>query len=165
MRTTPAGTGASYACRSGDLEIVTEMATISAATNPCGRSFLCYRRTAARDAHALIAAQRARGIPTWRDTDDLECQRTADALIRELDSPEIANVIWWLTPDVAKSDAILRLEAPRILRRVRADDAFFVEACLAGGLDWRDADRILERVPSLESLSGGLNLSKVSSPL
>lgn len=134
-------------------------------TNPFGRSFLSYRRTAAADAQALITAQNVRGIPTWGDVDDLECEPTGDALSAELESKETANAVLWLTPDVAESAAIRLHEVPRILRRARGDDSFFVEARLSGALDWGDAAQVLEGVPTIESLSAGWNLSKAESPL
>jgi hypothetical protein len=41
-------------------------------TNPCGRSFLSYRRSQHAAAKLLIEAQHDLGIPTWQDVRDLE---------------------------------------------------------------------------------------------
>ena len=38
-------------------------------TDPTGRSFLSYRRSRSEECARLIASQRERGIPTWRDVD------------------------------------------------------------------------------------------------
>lgn len=150
--------------RAYPLGITLRMTTTSMTTNPCGRSFASYRRSARGDVARLIAAQRARGIPTWRDLDDMECEPTGNALMRELDSPDTANAVCWLTPDVEDSNAIVRVELPRIIQRSRANDGFFVEFVLAEGLDYADADRIVRGVPKLDSLTAGWNVSKVSRP-
>lgn len=137
------------------------MTTTSMATNPCGRTFVSYRRSAASDVQRLIVAMRARGIPTWRDVDDLESELTGDALTRALEAEDTASAVSWITPDVEYSPAIQRVELPRILQRARADGPFFVEFALAGGLDYPDADRILREVPTLDSLSNGWNVTRL----
>lgn len=134
----------------------------SGTTNPCGVSFLSYRRTAENSARAIIAAQRVRGIPTWRDCEDLDSEPSADALARVLESPDTANAVCWLTPDVEQSRVIRELEVPRILKRAQSGDGFFAELVLADGLEYCTVDRALEGATSpLMSLGSGWNLPKV----
>jgi hypothetical protein len=113
-------------------------------TNPMGRSFLSYRRKRAEEAALLIAAQHDVGIPTWQDVKDLDEVPTADEVQRVLTDPETANAILWLTPEVADSDFIRKIEAPLILKRTRDDDAFFVLPVAAGGLDFKSAPGVLD---------------------
>jgi len=141
------------------------MTTSRMATNPCGRTFVSYRRSALPDVQRLVVAMRARGIPTWRDVDDLESELTGDALTRALEAEDTAAAVSWITRDVENSSVIQRVELPRILGRARDDGPFFVEFVLAGGLDYKDADAILQQVPTLDSLSNGWNVTKTGEPI
>ncbi len=101
-------------------------------TNPTGRSFLSYSAGDAAAAERLIQAQRELGIPTWRDVDDLEIGPIPDNLREELQSPETADAILWITEKSLRSDWILRLELEEITRRVERNDGFFFLPVAAG---------------------------------
>lgn len=131
-------------------------------TDPTGRSFLSYRRTRSDEARLLVATQRERGIPTWQDVADLR-EGSSEAQIRTtLRDPSIANAILWLTPDVASSDFIRRIEAREILDRVQTDDPFFVVPVAAGGLSPADAAATVQDALGLHDLSYW-NLHQVAS--
>jgi SMODS-associated and fused to various effectors sensor domain len=123
------------------------------ATNLKGQSFLSYRRTRKAEAELLIAAQHDIGIPTWRDVHNLDEEQTDAALERILSESVIANAILWLTPDVADSHVIRRVEVPNILRRLHPADGFFVVPVCAGGLQYEDVSKILDPTSSLQELS------------
>ena len=108
----------------------------SPATNPTGRSFLSYRRSRSDEADRLIAAQHERGIPTWRDTSDLNTEPTEDELRRILRDSNTANVILWITPETAESGMIRKVEAPIAFERHRRSEGFFIVPVAAGGLDY-----------------------------
>jgi hypothetical protein len=108
-------------------------------TDPTGLSFLSYRRSRLEEAGLLLQAQHDVGIPTWQDAEDLEQEPTEEALRETLADPVIANALLWLTPDVAESPMILKVEAPAILRRYRRSDGFFAHPVAAGGLDYAAA--------------------------
>lgn len=112
-------------------------------TDPTGLSFLSYRRSRLKEARMLVQAQHDVGIPTWQDTEDLEQEPTEEALREILADPVIANALLWLTPDVAESPMIRKVEAPAIVRRYRRGDGFFVHPVAAGGLDYEGAARTL----------------------
>jgi hypothetical protein len=121
-------------------------------TDPAGLSFLSYKRERREEAELLIAALRDVGIPTWRDLDDLDELPTEDEIRRVLRDPGTANAILWLTPEVAKSEMIRKVEAPLILERARQDGVFFVVPVAAGGLDYGDAANLLDSSFTLEDL-------------
>ena len=108
-------------------------------TDPCGRSFLSYRRTRIDEAKLLIAAQHDLGIPTWYDLENLEAGPTDDQLRATLNAATTANAIVWLTPDVAESLVIGNIELPLIIRRERRQDGFFAVPVAAGGLGYSAA--------------------------
>ena len=108
-------------------------------TDPCGRSFLSYRRTRIREAELLIAAQHDLGIPTWHDLENLEAGPTEDQLRATLNAETTANAIVWLTRDVEKSPVIRNVELPVIITRERRQDGFFAVWAAAGGLDYAAA--------------------------
>jgi hypothetical protein len=121
-------------------------------TNPCGRSFLSYRRVRHAEAAVLIAAQHDLGIPTWRDMDDLDEVPTEDQIREVLADPETANAILWITPEVGNADFIRKIEAPLILERARRDKDFFMVPVLAGGIVHADAALAIDPRISLEEL-------------
>jgi hypothetical protein len=129
-------------------------------TDPTGRSFLSYRRSRLVEAELLLAAQHDVGIPTWQDLRDLEAMPTAEAVERVLGSEEIADVILWLTPEVADSPVIRNVEAPLALGRARRDAGFFVVPVAAGGLSYDGAAGVLDPRHTLENLRGW-NLQRV----
>ena len=108
-------------------------------TDPCGRSFLSYRRTRIDEAKLLIAAQHDLGIPTWHDLENLETGPTEDQLRATLNAETTANAIVWLTPDVARSAVITNVELPLIIGRERRQDGFFAVPVAAGGLGYSAA--------------------------
>ena len=141
-------------------------------TDPTGRSFLSYRRTCADDAQLLVEAQHDVGIPTWQDVANLAEEPTEDAIRKVLADPQTANAILWLTPDVAESPMIRKVEIPEVLRRFSSPgdgrggrevgSAFFVTPVLARGLDYADADSVLE--PRFASGLEDWNLRRMASP-
>jgi len=113
--------------------------TSTAPTDPTGRSFLSYRRSRLHEATLLVQTQHELGIPTWQDLDDLDEMHTETQLRAVLNDPATANTVLWLTPDVADSAVIQRVEAPESVRREQRNDAFFVVPVAAGGLDYDQA--------------------------
>jgi hypothetical protein len=129
-------------------------------TDPTGRSFLSYRRSRLEEASHLVQAQRERGIPTWRDVDDLDEVPTEPELRQVLSDPTTANAVLWLTPEVAGSATILNVEAPVIVRRAVRGDGFFVVPAVAGGLDYEAAADMLQGHVGVHDLAAW-NLRKV----
>lgn len=130
-------------------------------TDPTGRSFLSYRRACLADAKLLIAAQHDVGIPTWQDIQDLENAPAEDAIRQVLDDPSTANALLWLTPDVADSPVIQRVEIPKILDRFRKNDEFFLTPVLARGVDYKEVETLLD--PRFASGLEHWNLQKIPS--
>ena len=108
-------------------------------TDPTGHSFLSYRRIRGNEAERIIAAQRERGIPTWRDFDNMNTEPAEDELRRILRAKNTANVILWITPEIAESGMITKVEAPLAFERHRRKDGFFIVPVAAGGTDYADA--------------------------
>lgn len=130
-------------------------------TDPTGRSFLSYRRSRAAEAARLIQAQHDVGIPTWQDIEDLEEGPTESQIREVLGNPNIANAVLWITPEVADSAMIQRVEAPIIMQRHQLRDAFFVMAVAGGGLGYDAAAAVLAGSLRGEDLRDW-NLRKVS---
>ena len=95
-------------------------------TDLTGRSFLSYRRSRVDEAKLFINAQHELGIPTWQDIRNLDEEPTEEAIRGVLNDPSTANAVIWLTPDVAESPMIQKVEAPIILERYQHTDGFFV---------------------------------------
>jgi len=147
-------------------------------TTPTGRSFLSYRRTCADDARLLVEAQHDVGIPTWQDIRNLAEEPTEDAIRQVLHDPTTANAILWLTPEVAGSNMIQKVEIPAILDRFeqvspspggRGGDGrggrgvrFFVTPVLARGLDYPDVEKLLD--PRFAAGLQRWNLRRIPSP-
>ena len=132
-------------------------------TNPFGRSFLSYRRSHLGAAKLLIEAQHEIGIPTWQDVEDLENGPLEDELRRQLEDPDTANAVWYMTPDVADSSVIRNIEYPMSIRRQRRRDAFFVKPIAAAGLDYAAAAALLPD-STIEDLSSW-NVSRITGDL
>src|SRR5437867_890448 len=111
-------------------------------TDPTGRSFLSYRRSRRHEAALMIAAQHEHGIPTWQDISDLDEGSTEEQVNAVLEDSATADAVMWLTPDVAESDFIRKVEVPAILRRVDRGDAFLAVPVAAGGLDYASAGEV-----------------------
>lgn len=100
----------------------------------------------------LIRAQRERGIRTWQDVLNLDEEHTSTEIRRVLEDAGTANAVMWITPDVADSSVIQRVEAPCIMRRAEAGDSFFVIPVAAGGADYETAARAAGENLSLTNL-------------
>ena len=87
----------------------------------------------------LIASLRERGIPTWRDVDDLKTEPTEAELRRIFNDDSIASAILWISPETAGSPIIRKVEAPIALDRHSRQDGFFVVPVAAGGLGYEEA--------------------------
>lgn len=129
-------------------------------TNPGGRSFLSYRRTRKNEAKLIILAQHDLGIPTWQDINDLAEDHMEEELRYVLSDPSTANAIIWITPDVATSAVIRKIEVPGILARRQQDDLFFAIPISAGGLDYKAAAEAVDQQISIQDLEYW-NLRKV----
>ncbi len=129
-------------------------------TNSTGRSFLSYRRTRKDEAKLLVLAQHDIGIPTWQDINNLDEDHTEQELRRVLADPTTANAIIWITPDVAYSAVIRKIEVPTILARRSQSGHFFVIPVAAGGLDYKAAAEAVDQQISIQDLEYW-NLRKV----
>ena len=131
-------------------------------TDPTGRSFLSYRRSRSDESQRLIAALRERGIPTWRDVDDMNTEPAEDELRRILQHNDTANAILWITPETAQSGMITKAEAPVAFERHSRKDGFFIVPVAAGGLDYAGAAAALDNYSGLTDISGW-NIIKLES--
>ena len=122
-------------------------------TDPTGRSFLSYRRSRSEECARLIASQHERGIPTWRDVDDLNTEPTETELRRVLRDDGIANVVLWISPETAGSPMIRNVEAPIAFERHGRDDGFFVVPVAAGGLGYQEAAAAIRNSVSLSNVA------------
>ena len=88
-------------------------------TNPRGPYFISYRRTEQRTFEAVLVrdALRNRGVPTWRDLDDLKSSSTETELIKTLQDENLAGAVMLIAPEVESSTMIRNAEAPRIFAR------------------------------------------------
>jgi len=113
-------------------------------TDPTGRVFVSYRRTRAAEVRLLVQTLKDHGIPTWQDVDALDHGPTEDQLRETLEDQGIASGILWITPEVAESDIIRKVEAPALVRRARKKDPFFLVPVAAGGLDYDGAAELMD---------------------
>ena len=125
-------------------------------TDVTGSMFISYRRSPARtagDEEALLVrnALRDRGIPTWRDLDDLKPVPTEDDLIATLSSEEVAGAVLLVSPETATSKMIRVVEAPAIIDRFQQSDGFFLKPVLIN-LDYDDVDRVLGRPGAFQAI-------------
>src|SRR4051794_4368765 len=103
-----------------------------------GPTFLSYRRSDGADlALSLAWTLRAMGIPVWRDTDDLPPGDTPTRL-KEALAQGLSGGVLLVTPEVANSPTIRKLEARRLLQLHR-DPAFSL--CVANGIDSDDGGK------------------------
>ena len=114
-----------------------------------GCMFISYRRSPGRttgDAEAAMVcdALRDRGVPTWRDLDDLGPGPTEDELIELLKDGEIAGAVMLVSPEVATSNMVRVVEAPAILDRFQAGDGFLLKVVLIN-LTYDAVDGVLDR--------------------
>lgn len=125
-------------------------------TDPAGRMFITYRRSPGREigneeARLMRDAMRDRGVPTWRDLDDLTPEPTEDALVETLSRPDIAGAVMLISPEIEGSDMVRMVEAPAIFDRHANKDGFLVKPVLIN-LDYGDADRVLGRAGALQDI-------------
>ena len=118
-------------------------------TDVKGSMFISYRRSSARpsgDAEAMRMrdALRDRGVPTWRDLDDLSSEPTEDALVETLRREDLAGAVMLVSREVKGSPMIREVEAPAILDRFRRGDGFILKPVLIA-LPYGQADRVLGR--------------------
>ena len=126
-------------------------------TDPTGSVFISYRRSPARaagngEAARVRDALRHIGLPTWRDLDDLEYEPTEEALVAAIEDPSLSGAILLISPEVAMSAIIRRVEAFRIFRRRAARDGFWIVPVLIG-LDYGDADAALDSPAGFQDLA------------
>ena len=131
-------------------------------TLPTGKSFISYRRTRLDEVKELVASQKERGIPTWKDIEDLRTEPTETELRNVLGSNDIANVLLWITPDVGQSSMITRVEVPCAVERHKRQDGFFILPVAAGGLRYEEVGPILGNYSGITDLSSW-NITKVDS--
>ena len=106
-------------------------------------------------------ALRDRGVPTWRDLDDLGPEPTEDELIQTLKDIDIAGAIMLVSPQVVSSPMIRLVEAPSILDRYKEGDGFLLKPVLIN-LDYADIDQVLDRPGAFQELRR-FNIFKVPS--
>ena len=133
-------------------------------TDPVGSVFISYRRSPARAAGnreaALVRdALRHVGVPTWRDLDDLAFEPTEEALIAAIDDPSLSGAVLLISPEVAASSIVRRVEALRIFRRHAARDGFWIVPVLIG-LDYGEADAALDSPAGFQDL-GYWNMHRI----
>lgn len=126
-------------------------------TNVTGSIFISYRRSPARssgdeEARLVCHALRDRGVPTWRDLDDLNSVPTEDGLRATLSSEKIAGAVLLISPEVETSDMIRKVEAPEIFERFQRTADFFVQLVLIN-LDYRDVDKVLDNPGGFQNIS------------
>lgn len=131
-------------------------------TNPRGRCFVSYRRLPHRvdEATRLQAELRDRGVPTWRDMDDLATRPTEPELDAVLADPNTAGAVMLVCPEVSDSSMIRNVEAPGIFSRARNGDPFFVRPALIG-VDYSEADQLLGSPAGFQDLQAW-NLTRFS---
>jgi hypothetical protein len=108
-------------------------------TNPCGRVFVSYRRTRATETANLARRLKDRGVPLWIDISDLGHDSTEAQITEALENEACAGAVAWVTPEVADSAVIRRIEVPGIVQRARRRDGFFAVMAIAGGLTYAEA--------------------------
>lgn len=131
--------------------------------DPRGPVFVSYRRRRLQETDALIRALHDRGLPTWRDVDNLLNEPTEAAIRATLNDEKTSGAILWLTPDVRDSAIIKDVEVPEAVHRHRRDDGFWLIVVLADGLDYGDVTDLFADSLGLEDLTTW-NLTKVTGP-
>ena len=129
-------------------------------TDLTGRSFVSYRRSRSEECVRLVASLRERGIPTWRDVDDLNTEPTETELRRILNDDSVANAVLWIGPETAESSMIRKVEAPIALERHGRRDGFFIVPVAAGGLGYEEAAEAIRTSTSIVNI-GRWNIIKV----
>jgi hypothetical protein len=131
--------------------------------DPRGPVFVSYRRKRLQETTALVHALHDRGVPTWRDVDNLSNEPTEATIRSVLNDDKTSGAILWLTPDVEDSAIIKEVEVPEAVRRYRRDSNFWLVIVLANGLDYAGVTSLFADTLGVEDLSTW-NLTKVSAP-
>jgi hypothetical protein len=121
-------------------------------TDPRGCCFLSYRRVRAEEVSDLDRRLRRRGIPVWVDISDLGPGSTEDQIRDALRDPSCSSAVAWITPEVADSLVIRRVEVPTIVQRINASEGFFGVFVAAGGLSYADAARVAAKNLGVDDL-------------
>lgn len=131
-------------------------------TNSKGIIFISYRRLDHRTDEAVLIrnALRDRGVPTWRDIDNLESKPTEDELIKVLSSDDTSGAVMLIAKEVADSTMIKNVEAPRIFKRHNNSDGFIIKPVLID-VRYEEANHILNSPAGFQDL-GNWNLHKVN---
>ncbi|WP_375406802.1 hypothetical protein [uncultured Amnibacterium sp.] len=128
-----------------------------------GPVFISYRRKRIQETDALIHALHDRGLPTWRDVDDLDSEPTEETVRAVLKDGRTSGAILWLTPDVRDSAIVKNVEVPEAVRRYRRDKDFWLLVILADGLEYEEVTSLFGDSLGIEDLATW-NLTKVSAP-
>ncbi|EAR25268.1 hypothetical protein A20C1_01731 [marine actinobacterium PHSC20C1] len=131
--------------------------------DPRGPVFVSYRRKRVQETNALIHALDDRGLPTWRDVDNLLNEPTEATIRSVLKDDQTSGAILWLTPDVKDSAIIRDVEVPEAVRRYRRDRGFWLVIVLADGLEYDDVTALFADTLGVEDFATW-NLTKVSTP-
>ena len=131
-------------------------------TDPTGLSFVSYRRNRIEECTRLVASLRERGIPTWRDVDDLKAEPTEAELRRVLNDNSVASAILWISPETADSPIIRMVEAPIALDRHGRQDGFFIVPVAVGGLGYKEAAEAIRTGTSIVDV-GRWNIVRLDS--
>lgn len=119
--------------------------------------FISYRQSDGSDITAELAwLLRAAGIPVWRDRDDLPPGDTETRLQQAI-ADGLAGGVFVITPEVAKSNVVQEVEAPRLIALHEANEVFALGIANAverepGKLDYTAPDTLLLLKP--KTLSG-----------
>ena len=125
-------------------------------TDVTGSMFISYRRAPGRptgmeEATLVCDALRDRGVPTWRDVQNLGPAPTEEELERTLGDDGIAGAIMLVSPEVQGSTIIRAIEAPLIMKRYRRGDRFLLHVALIN-VAYEDVDGVLARPAGLQEM-------------
>jgi hypothetical protein len=132
-------------------------------TNRRGRHFISYRRLPHRVAEAVAVrdALRDRGVPTWRDLDDLADEPTEQELVQVIRDSDTAGAVILACPETSSSAMVQKVELPEIFARHAKKDGFQVKPVIIG-LDYAAADKVMGSPAGFQDL-GNWNLTRTGS--
>lgn len=122
-----------------------------------------HRREPLQETNALSAALHDRGVPTWRNVDDLLNEPTEATIRSVLNDNTTSGAVLWLTPDVADSAIIEDVEVPQVVRNYRHDEGFLPVTVLADGLEYGQLSTLFADSLGTEDLATS-NLTKAAAP-
>ncbi|WP_316669600.1 SAVED domain-containing protein [uncultured Propionibacterium sp.] len=121
------------------------MPATGAAHDPRGPIFISYRHSDGKTiADQLVRLLRAAGLPVWIDQSDLTTGRFEDRIRQAMDEGLSGGVLV-VTPDVAKSVIIKKVEAAGLLGLIDRDSRFSLSIVNAASDDWTGLDEPLGR--------------------